>query len=59
MTDELKALLEKARRYKMTDEERHEQLISMAYGNAHFEDPSITKDEIRAAAERRERERRI
>ncbi len=52
MSEELKALIEKARRYQMTPEERQEQRISLAYGNAHYENPSITIDDVLSASER-------
>lgn len=58
MTDDLKALIEKARHYVITPEERREQLISTAYGNAHYENPNITKDDIRAVADRIDDERK-
>ena len=52
MTEKLKALLEKARHYQMTPRERYEQRISLAYGNAHYENPSITIDDVVSASER-------
>lgn len=57
MSEELKALIEKARHYKITPEERREQLISMAYGNGHFDNPNITMEDIRAAADRLDKEK--
>ena len=47
---ELDELLEAARHYRMSPEEREEQRISFAYGNVVIENPSITKDLVRAAA---------
>jgi hypothetical protein len=52
MSEKLKALVERARRYEMTPEEIREQLIDFAYGNGHFEDSRVTREGIaRAAAE--------
>lgn len=53
MTDKLDRLIEKARAYEMSPEERHEQRISLAWGNrpAELADEPIEKmyatDEIR------------
>jgi hypothetical protein len=45
MTDELAALIESVRGYKMTPEEKFEQRVSMIYGLGGCE--RETKDEIR------------
>jgi len=52
MSEVLKALIEKARHYRMTPQERQEQRISLAYGNAHYENPNITIDDVISASER-------
>ena len=49
MASELQRLIEKARRYQMTPEERQEQRISLAWGNLAIEDPSVTREEVIAA----------
>lgn len=52
MSEELKALVERARQYQMTREEIREQVIDFAFGNCHFEDQRVTREGIaRAAAE--------
>lgn len=50
MSPELKALIEKYRDYKMTPEERFEQAINFAWGNAAFEYPWVKVEDFRAAA---------
>jgi hypothetical protein len=42
MSEQLKALLEKARHYQMTPEELTRQEIGFAHGNAHYENARIT-----------------
>jgi hypothetical protein len=44
MTERLKALIEKARHYRMSPEELNDQEIGFAYGNAHLENDRITRD---------------
>ena len=51
MSDELKALLDRVRGYRMTPEEIREQAISFAYGNGHIEDPRITREGIARAVD--------
>ena len=52
MSDDLKALLEKVRHYRMTPSELREQAIDFAYGNGVFEDQRVTREGVaRAAAE--------
>lgn len=46
MSPELLALVERARHYRMTPEERRQQAVSFAYGNGHIEDPRITRDGV-------------
>ncbi len=50
MTDELKALVEKARHYRMTPQELAAQTISFAYGNGHIEDERVTREGVTRAA---------
>lgn len=49
---ELQRLLNEARKHEVTEEELREQRISFAYGNLALRDPSVTKDDIRRAAQR-------
>ena len=46
MSDELLALIAKARLVRMTPQEEHEQRISFAFGNTHYEDNRITRDQV-------------
>jgi len=46
MSNELNELIELARKYDMTPEERQEQVRSFAYGNTHLENDAITKGDI-------------
>jgi len=46
MTEELKKLLELAKKVKMSEEEMERQRRSFAWGNAHFENERITKEMI-------------
>ncbi len=46
MPDELKRLVEAARRTKMSDAEKEEQRRSFAYGNTAFENPTITREMV-------------
>jgi uncharacterized protein (DUF1778 family) len=52
MTGELEALVEAARRVIMTPEEQEAQRRSFAYGNAHLDNPRVTREMIDEAAER-------
>lgn len=47
----LDALLEKARKTRMSPDEAEEQRRSFAYGNTHIENADITRDMIDAAAD--------
>jgi hypothetical protein len=49
MSDDLKALVEKARHYRMTPQERDAQVISFAYGNGHIEDARVTREGVTRA----------
>lgn len=51
MDRELKRLLEQASQIRMTPEQQEEQRRSFAYGNLHFEDPTVTREMIDDAAE--------
>ena len=51
MDERLLDLIETARHVVMTAEERSAQRISFAYGNAHLENPRITRDDVRRAYE--------
>ena len=53
----LDRLLERARKYKMTPEEKERQRISFAYGNTHMENPNVTREMVEKAAERLNKER--
>ena len=53
MGKDLEALLERAKRVKMSDEEVQEQRRSFAFGNAGFENPDITFQMIEEADEAR------
>ena len=46
MSDVLIALVEKARLVRMTPDEMDEQRISFAFGNAHLEDPRVTREAV-------------
>ena len=50
MSENLKELIEMARRHQVTPEEREAQVRSFAYGNTHFENQTITKEDIDKAA---------
>ena len=52
MSKELEALIEKARRVRMTDEQQEVQRRSFAYGNAAFENPRITRAMVDEQAKR-------
>lgn len=53
----LDELIEYARNYRMTPEEQDEQIQSFAFGNTHLENSSITRDDIRRAADSLKAER--
>jgi hypothetical protein len=46
MSDELKALLERFRDYKMSPQEIEEQRISFAYGNTNYENKEISREDV-------------
>ena len=48
-TASLERLIERAKKYRMTPEERDAQVRSFAYGNTHMENESITMDDIQDA----------
>ena len=52
MTEDLKALIEAAKKVKTTAEHREQQRRSFAYGNTVFENPRITREMIDRQAEK-------
>jgi len=54
----LNELLIKARQATMSDAERETQRLSFAYGNTNFENPMITRNIVRRAAEELRHSRR-
>lgn len=58
MTDALEALITKARRITMTDEQMREQRLSFVYGNTHIENDRITRQMVIEADDRVQAERR-
>ncbi len=52
MSDELRALVEKFRHYRMTPQELTAQAISFAYGNGHIEEERVTREGITLVAAR-------
>lgn len=48
-TASLERLIERAKKYRMTPEERDAQVRSFAYGNTHMENESITMGDIQDA----------
>ena len=56
MSNELQALIEKARSVRMTPEQQEAQRRSFAYGNTKLENDRITKETIDREAERLNRE---
>lgn len=51
MSNELQFLIERASKYKMTEQEKNEQIRSFAYGNTNIENEGITKADIERAEE--------
>ncbi|WP_404710813.1 hypothetical protein [Sphingomonas sp. MMS24-J13] len=52
MSEQLKELMEAARRKSMSVEEKEAQRRSFAYGNAHIENARVTREMVAAAAEK-------
>jgi hypothetical protein len=52
MTEDLKALIEVAKRVTPTPQEREDQRRSFAYGNTAFENPWITREMVDRQAEK-------
>ena len=50
MSDDLKKLLEAAKKKPMTAEEKESQRLSFAYGSAKIENDDITREMIKEAA---------
>jgi hypothetical protein len=55
--DDLKKLLEAAKRAKPTPEHREEQRRSFVYGNTHLENESITREMVAHEAEKLTKEK--
>jgi hypothetical protein len=51
MSQDLQHLIELARRHEITPEEHDAQIRSFAYGNTHFENETITRDDINRAVD--------
>lgn len=51
MTKELQALLDAAKNFEMTPEQKEEQRRSFAYGNTNIENPRITRETVNKAAD--------
>jgi hypothetical protein len=51
MSQDLKRLIELARRHEITPEEHDAQIRSFAYGNTHFENEAITREDINKAVD--------
>jgi hypothetical protein len=51
MAEELKKLIDLARKIEMSPQDQEKQRRSFAYGNTHFENNRITKETIDRAAE--------
>lgn len=51
MTQELKELLEAAKKVAMSPEQKEEQRRSFAYGNTNIENPRITRETVDKEAE--------
>ncbi len=49
MTSALEALVAKARRIQMTDEQMREQRLSFVYGNTYIENDRITREMVAVA----------
>jgi len=52
MTDNLKQLVEKAKRLEVSPEQKEEQRRSFAYGNTNIENPRITRQTVDQEAEK-------
>lgn len=57
MTNRLRALVEKGRSVRMSDEDREEQRRTFAYGNTHIENERITRATVDAQADALNREK--
>jgi hypothetical protein len=51
MPTDLELLIEMARKHEMTDLERDAQVRSFAYGNTHFENTTITREDVDRAVD--------
>lgn len=50
MSQNLEFLMAEAKKYTMTEPEREAQVRSFAFGNTHFENDSITREDVDQAA---------
>jgi hypothetical protein len=51
MPTNLELLIEMARKHEMTADERDAQVRSFAYGNTHFENATITREDVDRAVD--------
>ncbi|MCX6590748.1 MAG: hypothetical protein NTZ56_04405 [Acidobacteria bacterium] len=49
MPEHLEFLIAEARKYQMSSEESEAQIKSFAYGNVHFENEAVTRQDIDSA----------
>ena len=49
MTEALEALIAKAQKIQMTEEQKREQRLSFVYGNTHIENDRITREMVEDA----------
>tara|TARA_R110002096_G_scaffold78557_1_gene184869 strand:- start:2908 stop:3084 length:177 start_codon:yes stop_codon:yes gene_type:complete len=52
MTDQLKQMLERARRVEMSEQDQEAQRRSFAYGNANIENEDVTREIVDKEAEK-------
>jgi hypothetical protein len=58
MPEYLETLVEKARKIRMSEQQKREQRISFAFGNTHIENSDITRQMVADADDRISREKR-
>ena len=51
MAESVIELIELARRHEITDDEHDAQVRSFAYGNTHFENEEITREDVNRAVD--------
>ena len=59
MTHALEALIEKAKRVQMTEQQMRAQRLSFVYGNTHIENERITREMVAEADERVSKEEQL